>query len=227
MSGGDGGVRDAVRSDCYRLLSACFYPPDRRRLIEDRVGLELAERLRELHPGADVAWNAAALLHQDLFARSELELELETDHAALFVGPFALKAAPYGSVYLEGGRRLMGDTTLAARAAYAAAGLTVTLHEPPDHIAIELEFMHFLATRAAEAAHAGDAETAARLANDRWRFLDEHLGAWAPDFCAAVERGAETGFYRALAECLRAFVDAETRESPIVRAEVSGLRAAR
>lgn len=211
MNERDAGARERLRADCYRWLSACFYPPDQRRLLADRIGLELAERLRDLYPRATVAAHAAALLHHELGARDELDLRV--DHAALFVGPFALKAAPYGSVYLERDRLLMGATTLAAAAAYAAAGLEVTLHEPPDHIAVELEFMHYLATLAAQAAERGDDDAAARVTDQQSRFLHEHLAAWTPAFCAAIQRGADTGFYRALAHCLRAFLEAETREA--------------
>jgi TorA maturation chaperone TorD len=160
----------------------------------------------ELYPDA-AASAQAAIMHEQLAALEENQLQL--DHAALFVGPFALKAAPYGSIYLEKGHRLMGDTTLAAMDLYAAAGLRLTLKEPADHIAIELEFMHYLCALAAQALAAGDEDTAAELAGKQHHFLKEHLGAWAPAFCAAIEKEAETLYFRTLANCLLAFVSAE------------------
>jgi TorA maturation chaperone TorD len=213
MTSSDRILRERRRSDCYRLLSACFYPPDRDQLRRDRTCLDLADVLNELYPDTEAAAHAAAL--QDQIAESS-EVDLRVDHAALFVGPFALKAPPYGSIYLEANHALMGDTTLAAAARYAAAGLTVTLHEPADHIAVELEFMHYLATLGAQAAERGDGDEAARLGDEQRCFLTEHLGAWAPAFCEAITCGAATRFYRSLAECLRAFLEAEVPPSPAV-----------
>ncbi len=198
--------RESRRSDGYRLLSAFFHPPDRDELLRDRTCLELAEVLQDLHPDTGAAAHAEAL-HGALADVDALDLRI--DHAALFVGPFALRAPPYGSIYLEGGHTLIGDTTLAAAARYAMAGLTVTLHEPADHIAVELEFMHYLAALGAKALERGDRDEAARLAGEARGFLTEHVGAWAPRFCEAVKQGAETRFYRTLADCLQAFLAAE------------------
>jgi TorA maturation chaperone TorD len=199
---------ESRRSECYRLLAALLYPPERSRLLNDGACLTLAGCLDELYPEVPASDQAAIMLEQ-LTALDENQLRL--DHAALFVGPFALKAAPYGSIYLENGRRLMGDTTVAAMKLYAEAGLELTLKEPADHIAIELEFMHYLTSLAAEALAAGQEDAAAELAVKQRRFLTEHLGAWVPPFCAAIVREADTLYYRALADCLNAFVGEEMK----------------
>jgi putative dimethyl sulfoxide reductase chaperone len=213
MTTAGGILRDSRRSECYSLFSACFYPPERGPLLQDGTCLRLAAALDELRPDAGAA-SCARVLHRQLLDLSETQLRV--DHAALFVGPFTLKAPPYGSIYLERNNTLMGETTLAAAACYREAGLEVTLHEPPDHIAVELEFMHYLACLATRATHDGDRDEAARLAERQRQFLDEHLGAWAPAFCAAVRRGATTLFYQALADCLQAFLDMEVRRSRTV-----------
>ena len=123
--------------------------------------------------------------------------------------PFGVSAPPYGSVYMEESRTLVGETTLAAAGCYAAAGLTVTLREPADHVVVELEFMAYLAALAADAAHRRDGDEANQLAERQEQFLHTHLGAWAPAFCAAIARGASTRFYRALAGCLARFIEAD------------------
>jgi TorA maturation chaperone TorD len=197
-------------SECYRLFAEGFSAPEPDRWRRDRTFLELADALGAIDPDTNAAALAVAL-HRELAASDELALRV--DHAALFVGPFALAAPPYGSVYLEERGALMGDTTRAAQAAYAAAGLTVTLPEPPDHVAVELEFMHYLADQERRAATRGDGGEAERLAGEERRFLIEHLGAWAPAFCAAVKQAARTRFYRLLAECLATFLAAERRRA--------------
>ena len=199
--------RDLHRSDCYRLLASCFCPPDREQWLRDRTCLELAAALDELYPGTAAAGHVIAL-HEQLTKLSQLELQV--DHAALFVGPFALKAPPYGSVYLDQNRMLMGETTVAANACYAAAGLTLALRDCPDHITVELEFLQYLAARGVRAAAQEERDEAERLADERRRFLTQHLGAWVPSFCAALRSGAETPFYRLLADCLQTFIEAET-----------------
>lgn len=215
MTDAEWGPRADRRSDCYRLLSACFYPPDRDGLLGDGTCRQLAEALDDVYPDG-VAASRAAALHCALVEASALDLRI--DHAALFVGPFGLEAPPYGSVYLEETHTLMGETTLAAAARYATAGLQVTLHEPADHIAVELEFMHYLTALAAKADERGDQEESLRRADDARDFLTEHVGAWAPRFCMAVKRGAGTPFYRTLAECLEVFLEAEMRTSLTVPA---------
>jgi TorA maturation chaperone TorD len=197
-----------LRSECYRLLAALFYPPERSRLLDEATCLKLAGLLDELYPETPAS-DQAAVMQEQLSTLDENQMKV--DHATLFVGPFALKAAPYGSIYLENGRRLMGDTTVAANDLYTEAGLQLTLKEPADHIAIELEFMHYLTSLAAEALAAGQEDAAAELAVKQRRFLKEHLGAWVPPFCAAIVREADTLYYRALADCLNAFVGEEMK----------------
>ena len=100
------------RTNSYKLLAECYYPPDEK-LIErlnsieelpDRLYLEIVKHI----PGVSPVRNT--LSH----GVSELGL-LEIDYATLFVGPYKLLAPPYGSVYLEDGRKGMGDSTVSVR----------------------------------------------------------------------------------------------------------------
>jgi putative dimethyl sulfoxide reductase chaperone len=197
--------REKRRSECYALLAACFHSPDRMQLLQDRTCLRLADTLA--HLCHDAAAASAALMHQQLAAFDEMQLKV--DHAALFAGPFELKAPPYGSVYLEQGRRLMGETTMEAATFYREAGLQLTIHEPADHIAVELEFMHYLSFVSVEAIKHGDLERAAEFEEKQQRFLGEQLGSWIPDFCTAIRNRAETFYFKALADCLQAFTIAD------------------
>jgi TorA maturation chaperone TorD len=205
-------ARERLRAESYRLLGTCFSAPRRDEWERDRVGRTLANVLDALDPDGEAAALAAAL--DDALGEADA-LALEVDHAALFVGPFALKAPPYGSVYLDDDHALMGDSTLGAARCYAAAGLTLTLQEPADHVAIELEFMAYLAALSARAVEGGDPGRAEQFRDAQHRFLTEHIGAWAPAFCAAVLRGAETRFYRTLARCLLVFLDAHARAAAV------------
>ncbi|GAB4545487.1 MAG: hypothetical protein Kow0063_39580 [Anaerolineae bacterium] len=162
--------------------------------------------------------------------RGETEIEqLRIDYARLFVGPFELLAPPYGSVYLEGKRRVMGDSTIDARSRYQEAGLDIShdVKEAPDHIAIELEFMYYLIFKEIESFENADFESAMGYLGKQQAFLEEHLGAWATEFADSVEKNAGTDFYQNLARATKVFIQNERHNLPEVSiAELSTLVAA-
>jgi TorA maturation chaperone TorD len=145
----------------------------------------------------------------------EIDVEqLKIEFSKLFVGPFKLLAPPYGSVYLEPGRRVMGDSTIDARNWYREAGLDFSdnLKEAPDHITIELEFVYYLIYKELEAIANSDGEAALATLNKRKGFLVNHLGAWVSGFADKVEENAETDFYKDLARLTNAFVQKDKAE---------------
>ena len=83
--------------------------------------------------------------------------------------------------------------------------------DPLDHIAVELEFMHFLCAREIEALSRQDSDEAQGLRAKQRHFLEKHLAAWVPQFTITVETHAHTLFYRNLAVVTRLFIasDAE------------------
>jgi TorA maturation chaperone TorD len=88
-----------------------------------------------------------------------------------------------------------------------AAGFSGT----PDHVAAELEFMHFLCVKELEARVGGDAARAGYYRSKQRAFLSRHLGAWAPDFTRCVEGQARTLFYRGLAAATRIFIESDCK----------------
>src|SRR3989304_4531298 len=50
--------------------------------------------------------------------------ELLVEYSRLFIGPFGVIAPPYGSVYLDGERRVMGDSTMKVIGMYRDEGLS-------------------------------------------------------------------------------------------------------
>ncbi len=143
--------RELKRKDAYQLLSACYYLPE-----EETLG-----KLVQLEEAMDSDYAKAAEHVSNM--REETDIgQLVIDFSRLFVGPFKLLAPPYGSVYLEGGRRIMGNSTLDAHDRYREVGLDISgdLKEVPDHIAIELEFMYYLVLKEIEAIGNSDFESA-------------------------------------------------------------------
>ena len=132
---------------------------------------------------------------------------LKIDYSKLFVGPYGLLAPPYGSVYLEDTRRVMGNSTMDVRNTYREEGLDIGLKEAPDHITIELEFMYFLIHKEVEAIRISDSVTAAGYLKKQRVFLETHLGAWVSEFANNVEANAQTSFYKNLARLTKSFVE--------------------
>jgi DMSO reductase family type II enzyme chaperone len=202
MNGFENKTVHVVRASAYKLFAECYYPPDEHTLAQ-------AERLcREAGAVCPATAEALDLMAAGLAAASGIE-ELAVDHARLFVGPFALLAPPYGSVYLDGERRLMGDSALDVSECYREVGLEAAagFSGTPDHVAAELEFMHFLAVKEIEARAGVDVVRAGHLKRKQRAFLERHLAVWAPDFTGSVEAQAQTLFYRGLAVATRTFVE--------------------
>ncbi|MPN62132.1 Chaperone protein TorD [bioreactor metagenome] len=102
----------------------------------------------------------------------------------------------------------MQESTLALVALYEAGGFEIDedFRDLPDHIAAELEFLYLLNFGALAAELEDDKEAAADRATLRQQFLSGHLIPWIAPFAAAVKAGAESDFYRELADLTARFV---------------------
>lgn len=71
--------------------------------------------------------------------------------------------------------------------------------EVPDHIAVQLDFLSYLAFKAAFALHAGQEENARIASEAHDRFLEQHLATWLAAFRAKLEHSGSVFFMRAAA----------------------------
>ncbi len=85
----------------------------------------------------------------------------------------------YESLYVDG--RLFGPATLAVEQIYRAAGLAAAGAELPDHAALELTFLGWLAEQ--EASNRTQAAEWQKLAQS---FIKQHAGRWLPDLGRAM-----------------------------------------
>ncbi len=81
--------------------------------------------------------------------------------------------------------------------------------ERPDHVTVELEFMHLVTYKAAWALIQDEVEHAAVCLEAGERFLADHVLKWVPGFAARVEAVAAAGPYAAVARLARTFLRAE------------------
>jgi len=195
----------ATREDIYRLLAACFYPPSKE-LIEESCCATLVALLNTVESNsAQHAVDATVVL-----ANCTLDA-LSVEHARLFIGPFQLVAPPYGSIYLDDTKTVMGDSTARVAAFYHNCGLQLAedFHEMPDHFAVELEFMSFLAFKQRESEVSDDSNEVARITSLQQEFLDRFLIPWLEPFTMSIITDAEAPFYQAIARCTATFINAD------------------
>ena len=182
-------------------------------LYRDEMSLPLLEKLSESQVALQISRlgnnEAAAKLHAALARMSgwiqsapvdELFRELRHDYAQLFLNAGQNPTFPYASCYASGKVEplLMQEPLFRARKAYHASGL----HKNPawpdldDHIAVELEFIAYLARQAG-------------TEKQQAEFLDNHLLPWAEPFCTQLADSATTDFYKGLAELTMAALTAD------------------
>ena len=199
-------TQEFARRDAYKGLSDCYKLPEEE-LINTLEGLE-----RVFGTLGSEARSHISLVRNEIKGREEVD-DLKVDYARLFVGPYSLSAPPYGSVYLDGSRQIMGNSTMDVQRKYKKAGfdLVDNFKDAPDHIAVELEFMDVLVFQEIEALD-GDRSDILELIKRQHNFLQVHIGAWVKPFTDLVAENAYTDFYRNLARATLSFINEERVE---------------
>ncbi|ACL19283.1 cytoplasmic chaperone TorD family protein [Desulfitobacterium hafniense DCB-2] len=181
-------------ANIYKLISLLYGSPTD--AMEDVLSF-LKETLTDIRPDL-----IPIVSEMEKFFVGNTNLEdLKLEHAKLFVGPFDLLAPPYGSIYLDGQRRLMGDSTVEVLQAYREAGLTLSndFKQPPDHIITELEFLYYLIAKHLE------------TKDNKWltmkdAFNNKYLRPWIMDFANRIENNSKNKFYKGLAKLTQELV---------------------
>ena len=185
-----------------------------RLILVSEPGEELLTRLlaiEALEPEDDIDRGLGMICKEVRENRDRLSLyqeERTVEFAGLFLGPQHPAAVPFASFYLSETKQLMSEITIQVRKYYLDASMAAKeLHRvPDDHIALELEFMAWLADEAARNLKKGDAGMAAKAGTRLEIFQREHLVKWAPLFADRLSAGAQSDFYRGAALALKGVV---------------------
>jgi TorA maturation chaperone TorD len=208
--------REFARSASYRFLHVLYSYP----------GFETVNFLKDFilsyeydhligHLGSDsqrVLGPLSDILHKDV---PEILEDLEVEYTRLFINSFnGIPAKPYESVYLDKGHLVDGDATIRVREFYQDFGLCLCpdYPEPPDHIAIETEFMAYLIAREIDAYAGGNLKKGDRFRDAQIRFLQQHLLCWAWNFSDRICVHTRHPFYRAVGLFSKQFFDAERKQ---------------
>lgn len=213
--------RAHARAALYYYLSALFVYPDATawRMLQEFSGEDWQRVL------AILCWSAKrqARLQDRLHAMTKEQFLAE--HLAIFGHTAAGELRPYEAGY--GTNHVFQETHCLADVAgfYRAFGLEPceAKRERPDHIAVELEFMHVLALKEAYAlAHDWD-EKAEVCREAQAGFLRDHLGRWAPSFLKSLAERTRGGIFEMIAHATAFCVEAHCHDAGI-EAGVSDLK---
>ncbi|MBT6341703.1 MAG: molecular chaperone TorD family protein [Desulfobacula sp.] len=197
-------THETARQDAYKSLANLYRLPEK--TIQENLDV-LTEQLMILN-----SKSASYLtdMQTDFDQNSDLDL-LKVEFTRLFIGPYSLPAPPYGSVYIENERKVMGDSTMDARKRYQHFGLDIpgNFKDVPDHITVELEFIFFLIFKEIVHIQSNLPEQAQELLFHQKSFHTDHLNIWIPEFTDCVIEYTGTQFYRNLATATKIFITEE------------------
>ncbi len=110
---------------------------------------------------------------------------------------------------------------------YKAFGLDVSKDDVAnrwDHIAVELEFLHFLSYKQAYALENHGAEEQEACLTAKKRFLNAHVGRWIQAFSKSVKRKSPAGFYWQIAKLANDFVHFDMQDLGVSAEETEDLK---
>jgi len=203
---GDVERRAASRSGCYGLFAAALEYPDEPLCRAVREG-EISSGLRRAL--ADVAPELAVEPYAEALHDASSEDELAVEYTRLFDAAAGAAPCPlYDGAYAGDRMRVMEEAVRFYN--YFGLKLSDTAGELPDHLSTELEFLHYLGYREAEASQRGaDPAPFQRAQRD---FLARHPARWIPEVCRRLESNQAAPYFAALFALLGRFLERDLAE---------------
>ena len=201
-------LQAAARSRLYDLLARAFAVPDppfHQAVQEGVFAAQVWENLAAL-PYALALGDEGAVRQQ--LGEATGHREFQSEYIRLFdVGTPRPPCPLYGGEYKKGRKGVMEE--LIRFYNYFGLHPSPRSRDMPDHITIELEFMHFVIFREVAALHHQQDRTSyLRAERD---FLERHLCAWVPRLGERLRRQQPPTFYAALVRLAEAFMVADLR----------------
>jgi TorA maturation chaperone TorD len=196
------------RAVLYRYLADSMRHPSRRALTVNEWRGALTEAL---NGGGDAALASRA---HDCLLRGADRGQVEADYGRIVGHTPRAGVPPYESEWLGAAGDLLQFHQMSdVSAFYTAYGLRLNegCDERVDHISIELAFLQFLCAKEAYASSQQDQELLAAALDGQRRFLAEHVARWSPAFFHRIGSCGRGGFYEALSDLARGWIEAECR----------------
>ena len=191
-------------------MSLVFWGPDQEKcaaLLKESV-FNPFEKIRAL-PGFQITKTLTDIksVLKKFTSADALYLHLEEAYVRLFISDRKGVTAPlYASCYAnkksDEKALLMGEPAIDMKSRFKSKGLFLSneIHEPPDHISIELEYLYFLL---AKGWPDGDED----LINEASTFAAEVMLPWISEFQARLAHEKECRFYPLMASILAAILE--------------------
>lgn len=213
-------------SQVYQFLSMCLFEPEKNVMellrnkdymseVESCLGetgnVELSEAFRNIRKELQDS-NVDKLVkgYRDTFGSATV----------------AMDCPPY-EMYFSGSQIYQQTQELADISGfYKAFGVEISRDDTTsrwDHIAVELEFLHFLTYKLAYAIenHAEKEQESCLAAKKK--FLNAHIGRWIKAFANAVEKKSPAAFYREVADMTNEFIHLDMKNLGVDAEEIDEL----
>lgn len=189
----------------FNLLAQAFAYPDQllmEKLVSGEFTAILEESLDVLQPEGAWADRIAVVKRQYTDAgqnAADLLLEMEKDYTRMFFSSKPRLVYLFESVYKEG--KLLQESTFEIARLYYDAGLNLVddFKLPPDHIAVEFEFMAYLYFNELAAVRSENRENEALAQKLQKEALEKHLTNFGLTLAEKVVAHATTDFYKMMA----------------------------
>lgn len=205
----------ASRSCLYHALEQAFSFPE----APFHLSVQREDFLRELREiDSDLPYPLPLDEHPELGAEGAAlpYQDFQAEYIRLFdVGVGKPPCPLYGGVYLGGRKKVMEETLRFYE--YFGLQRSQPSSELPDHITVELEFMHFLTFKEVDALHSRRDRNSYLLAQRD--FLERHLARWVPQARKSLERHEPLPFFAGLLALAETFL---TQDLAHVRALIAG-----
>ena len=211
MNGNQAEIQAAIaRTALFNGLARAFDYPDAMLAEDIRSGTflnDIRESIRLCGTEEGLASPGDDAVPANGETPEDLLLALEKDYTRMCFTSKPRLVYLFESVYREG--KLLQDSTFRMARLYHAAGLKPVgdFRLPPDHIAMELEFLAYLHHQHGQALASADDEKAAYARELIAQTLEEHLRPFGAALAGRMDHHDEHPFYRDMARCLAAVLN--------------------
>jgi putative dimethyl sulfoxide reductase chaperone len=199
-------------SQVYQFLSTCLLEPNKKALEM----LNNEEYMAEVKSCISVSGNSEMLEAFELLKKAleDNNVEnLEWGYRATFGGATVAMDCPPYEMYYSGSQIWQQTQDLAdISGMYKAYGIAMEENATTtrwDHVAVELEFLHFLTYKLAYAIENHSEEEQESCRSGKKKFLYAHVGRWIKAFSTSVVKKTPEDFYRQAATLATIFVHKE------------------
>jgi TorA maturation chaperone TorD len=199
-------------SQVYQFLSTCLLEPNKKALET----LNNEEYMAEVKSCVSVSGNSEMLITFELLQKAlegnDVE-NLEWGYRATFGGATVAMDCPPYEMYYSGSQIWQQTQDLAdISGTYKAYGIEIEENSTTsrwDHVAVQLEFLHFLTYKLAYAIENHSEEKQESCISGKKKFLYAHIGRWIKAFSTSVVKKTPEDFYRQAATLATLFIHME------------------